>query len=217
MKCCLCGKNEDEVEKTSLKMAESINKALKTAVTDKERDILLEQKKKLDRISFTVIEIPNKTCTVLEKHMDTEQSNNESLICMHCKSKIGDWENFTRTLIFYYYVSSFIVATKDYGVNNCCTYKNIAADKKIVFELKDGKIIVGYQGITGIEKELAQMLNHHQFDCYYSMLIINTAENKIYKYYLLKHDVTDEIKNMIEAIYIQNSLSLLEIEYKKLE
>jgi hypothetical protein len=217
MKCFLCGKTEDDVAKTSLKVAKSINKALETAVTDKERDILLGQKKELNRISFTIIEIPKKTCTAFEKCMDIEQSNSEPMICMHCKSKIGDWKNFTRMFIFYDYVSLFIVAAKGYGVNNCCTYKNIAVDKKVIFELKNDKVIVGYKGIVGIEKELSQILNHRLFNCYYSRLIINTTEDKIYKYYLLKHDVTDKIKNMIEAIYIQNSLSLLEIEYKKLE
>jgi hypothetical protein len=103
MKCFVCGKTEDDVAKASEEMAETINRALKSAGNDKERDILLQRKKSLDKITFTHIEFSAKARTILEKYLDIEQSttqagevctlrnetNNELLICMHCKWKLG--------------------------------------------------------------------------------------------------------------------------------
>jgi hypothetical protein len=81
MRCIVCGRTEDGVEKRSLGIAAQINRALNSTTNKEEIDALLQRKKKFDRIPFTHVKISDKVLTILEKSNDTHGC----LICMHCR------------------------------------------------------------------------------------------------------------------------------------
>jgi hypothetical protein len=81
MRCIVCGRTEDGVEKRSLEIAAQINKALNSVTNKKEIAILRQRKKELDRITFTHVNISGAVLKILEKSNNTH----DHLICMHCK------------------------------------------------------------------------------------------------------------------------------------
>jgi predicted transcriptional regulator len=116
-------------------------------------------------------------------------------------------------LLFYDYVSQYIKTVKNFNVQGHYTYKSLDVNRDIFLELDSDRINIGYKGIIKTEEELSNILNHRQLNGFFSKIIVDTTQDKIYKYYLLKHDVTDIIKNTIESVYIENTLSILEHGY----
>ncbi|GHU69325.1 hypothetical protein FACS189450_02020 [Spirochaetia bacterium] len=110
-------------------------------------------------------------------------------------------------LFFYEYVSQYI--KEDFIIEGFYAYKRIDAYRDIFLELEHNKLKVGYRGINQMEKELSALLNHNQFKDYFSELIVDTTQDKIYKYYYFNHEVSDEVKNAMEALYIREMLSVL--------
>ena len=104
-------------------------------------------------------------------------------------------------------------------VKDLCIYSAIDIGREVFVELKpDGKIIIGYKGIHKAEGKMAAILNRIHFDKYFSHLLIDAKEGKIYKEYVPHHNASGDpcgITNIMEAIFISNSLSELEGEYKK--
>jgi hypothetical protein len=92
MRCIVCGRTEDEVAEKSLEIAVQINKVLDITRNTEEIKLLLQRKKKLDRITFTHAAISDKVFKILEKYADIEKSNkaHDYLICMHCKALLVD-------------------------------------------------------------------------------------------------------------------------------
>jgi hypothetical protein len=79
----------------------------------------------------------------------------------------------------------------------------------------NNKIIIGYKCTQESEHKLADILNRQHFNKYFSELIIDREKCKIYKEYLLRHNVLDDMENFMEYEFISNLLSMLEIGYKK--
>jgi hypothetical protein len=111
-------------------------------------------------------------------------------------------------LFFYEYVSQYI--KEDFNIEGCYAYKRIDAGRDVFLELEHNKLKVGYRGINKMEKGLSTLLNHNQFKGCFSEIIVDTTQDKIYKYYFFNHEVTDDKKNIMEALYIREMLSLLE-------
>jgi hypothetical protein len=101
-------------------------------------------------------------------------------------------------------VSQYI--KEDFNKEGCYAYKRIDAGRDIFLELEHNKLKVGYRGIKKMEKELSALLSHNQFKGRFSEIIVDTAQDKIYKYYFFNHEITDEI---MEALYIREMLSIL--------
>jgi hypothetical protein len=101
------------------------------------------------------------------------------------------------------------VFEEDFNKEGCYAYKRIDASRDIFLELEHNKLKVGYRGINKMEKELSALLSHNQFKGRFSEIIVDTAQDKIYKYYFFNHEITDEIKNEMEALYIREMLSIL--------
>jgi hypothetical protein len=92
MRCIVCGRTEAEVAEKSLEIAVQINKVLDIARNTEEIKLLLQRKKKLDRITFTHTVISDKVFKILEKYEDMEKPNkaHDYLICMHCKALVDN-------------------------------------------------------------------------------------------------------------------------------
>ncbi|GHT94368.1 hypothetical protein FACS1894141_0900 [Spirochaetia bacterium] len=114
-------------------------------------------------------------------------------------------------LFFYKYVSQYI--KEDFIIEGFYAYKRIDAYRDIFLELEHNKLKVGYRGINQMEKELSALLNHNQFKGYFSEIIVDATQDKLYKYYYFNHEVTDGIKNAMEALYIREMLSILETNF----
>ncbi|MDR2516653.1 MAG: hypothetical protein LBC88_04640 [Spirochaetaceae bacterium] len=113
---------------------------------------------------------------------------------------------------FFNFLSHYFVQLKEYTMRGFYLYKKIDANREVFIELAlDSKIIIGYKGIQECEDALAGILNGRHFDVFFSGLVIDKERDTMYKEYFLRHDVSDGLKNAIEAIFISNSLSMLEI------
>jgi hypothetical protein len=115
-------------------------------------------------------------------------------------------------LFFYQYVSQYI--KDDFNIEGCYAYKRIDAGRDVFLELEHNKLKVGYRGIDKMEKDLSVLLNHNQFERFFSEVIVDTAQDKIYKNYFFNHEITDDMKNIMEALYIKEMLSVLEHRYE---
>jgi hypothetical protein len=92
MYCILCGRTEDGVAKRSLEIGAQINKVLDITENEKEIEVLLQRKKKFDRITFTHVTIFDEVLKILEKYTETEKTDKDHncLICMHCKALVDN-------------------------------------------------------------------------------------------------------------------------------
>jgi hypothetical protein len=115
-------------------------------------------------------------------------------------------------LFFYQYVSQYI--RDDFTIEGCCAYKRIDAGRDVFLELAHNTLKVGYRGIDTMEKELSVLLHHSQFERFFSEIIVDTAQDKIYRNYFFNHEVTDDIKNVMEALYIKEMLGVLVRRYE---
>jgi hypothetical protein len=132
-----------------------------------------------------------------------------------CKAVCSETTPVNDALRFYEFLSQYCARVKNFNVKGCYTYKRIDANRDIFLELENNKLKVGYRGINKMKNKLSAVLNHSQFKGFFSALIVDVIQNKIYKCYLLNHDVTDDMKNIIEAVYINNMLSILEHGYEE--
>lgn len=119
---------------------------------------------------------------------------------------------------FFNFLSQYFIQFKEYTIHDFYVFKKIDSNREVFIELAlDNKIIIGYKGIQKSEDTLAGILNCRHFDACFSGLVLDKEKDTMYKEYLLRHDVLDELKNVIEAIFISNSLSMLEIACKSRE
>jgi hypothetical protein len=119
---------------------------------------------------------------------------------------------------FFDFLSQYFKDLKLRHVNGPCIYRTIDTGREVFAELKpDGKIIIGYKGIHKAGEKMAAILNRPHFDEYFSHLV-DAEEGKMYKEYVPRHKASGDpggMTNLIEAIFISNSLSELEGEYMK--
>jgi hypothetical protein len=119
-------------------------------------------------------------------------------------------------MAFYDYVSRSLERLDGYTINDCYTYTCADTGTDVFIELEhDNAIIIGYKGSSEKGKAASVLDRRHFNRKYFSDIIIDVEHDKIYKRYLFKHDATDELKNIIETVFIHNSLAELKIEYEK--
>jgi hypothetical protein len=71
-------------------------------------------------------------------------------------------------------VSRYFNEHQRYSVKDRYTYKLIDANTDIFIEMDNDQLTAGCRGLHGMEKELAGVLNHRQFDRFFpDSLLIN--------------------------------------------